>query len=557
MLRKRYQLNWMFECPDAVLTCSVLKCQDGINFLVFGGHDKTLYLMDEDKNIIDERSFDGWCRCTYPIDLDGDGCDEVLVGAGDGNFMVLKLNVEKKKLVGIMRYKSSKRINCCIAGDFTRDGNIELIFGSEDKSLRIFDDIKAKEPKYILYYDSWVTTCILSFLKLPDSDDPIYGLVVGTKNGIVQLIQIQDKMPDIIWQRNFNTQINDIKVGDVTNDGFNEIIISTDDSYIKILNSEGEPITEIETDDGRPLSLLIEDIDGDNAKEIVAGCADGSLKVFHNPSLNSQDFELKWKTKVSTSIKNVCYRIEEQQNLKQIIFGGYDRTIRNVTDFEWGQKESMDIPQEIKIPEIQKSKKEDLIAEIAKIKDIPSNIREHIFNILQEKGHLKDLLKELTELGYSEDEILEEFALLKTQKSVIYEKVMYPVWSLPEEEIPKKMPEEVKAEVIVEERPKPKVQPLVIEKPVEPKKEKLRAALESETKKPVSKEKVSVSGSLEEVIIAYLKEQKVVTTKAQFINDIKEKGFSNTKIEKEIALLKEQGKIRYSRAKPKGWSIVE
>ncbi|NVM36007.1 MAG: hypothetical protein HWN81_10450 [Candidatus Lokiarchaeota archaeon] len=557
MLRKRYQLNWMFECPDAVLTCSVLKCQDGINFLVFGGHDKTLYLMDEDKKIIDERSFDGWCRCTYPIDLDGDGCDEVLVGAGDGNFMVLKLNVEKKKLVGIMRYKSSKRITCCIAGDFTQDGNIELIFGSEDKSLRIFDDIKAKEPKYVLYYDSRVTACTLSFLKLPDSEDPIYGLVVGTKNGLVQLIQFQDKMPDINWQRNFNTQINDVKVGDVTNDGFNEIIISTDDSYIKILNSEGEPITEIQTDDGRPISLLIEDIDGDNANEIVAGCADGSLKVFHNPSLNSQDFELKWKTKVSTSIKNVCYCIEKQQNLKQIVFGGYDRTIRNVTDFEWGQKQPLDIPQEIKIPEIQESKKEDLIAEIAKIKDIPSNIREHIFAILQEKEHLKDLMKDLTELGYSEDEILEEFALLKTQKSVIYEKVTYPVWSLPEEEIPKETPEEVKAEVLIEEQPKPKVQPLVIEKPVEPKKEKLRAALESETKKTVSKEKVSVGGSLEEVILAYLQEQKVVATKAQFINDIKVKGFSNNQIEKEIAILKEQGKIQYSRAKPKGWCVGE
>jgi len=556
MIRKRYQLNWMFECPDAVLTCSVLNCKNN-NFLIFGGHDKTLYLMDEEKNIIDERVFDGWCRCCYPIDLDGDGCDEVLVGAGDGNFMVLKLNLEKKKLVGLMRYKSSKRINCCIAGDFTRDGDIELIFGSEDKTLRIFDELKAKEPKYILYYDSWVTTCTLNYLKLPDVEDPIYGLLVGTKNGLVQLIQFQDNMVDIVWQKNFSSQINDIKVGDVTNDGFNEVILSTDDSSIKILNSEGELITEIDTNEGRPISLLVEDIDGDNAKEIVAGCADGSLKVFHNPSLNSQDFELKWKTKVATSIKDVCYCTVKEQNLKQIVFGGYDRKIRNVTDFEWGQKQSLDIPQKIRIPEIQTSKREDLIKEIAKIKDIPSNIREQIFNILQEKGHLKDLMKDLSELGYSEDEILDEFALLKTQKSVVYEKVNYPVWSLPDEEIQKEMPEEVKAEVKVEEQPKPKVQPLVIEKSVEPKKVKLRAALGSEPKKPVPKEKVSAGGSLEDVIIAYLKEQKVVATKAQFISDIKEKGFSNTQIEKEIAILKEQGKIQYSRAKPKGWSLVE
>jgi WD40 repeat protein len=541
----------MFECPDAVLTCSVLKCKDN-NFLVFGGHDKTLYLMDNEMNIVDDRAFDGWCRCSYSIDLDGDGCDEILVGAGDGNFMVLKLNIEKKKLAGLMRYKATKRINCCVAGDFTRNGNIELFFGGDDKTLKIFDDLKAKEPRFTLYYDSWVTACTLGFLKIPDYDDPIYGLLVGTKNGLVQLVQFQESMLDILWQKNFNAQINDIKVGDVTNDGLNEILLSTDDSFIKILNSEGVQIKEINTEEGRPISLLIEDIDGDNAKEIVAGCADGSLKVFHNPNLDSHEFELKWKTKVSTSIKNVCFLTSDDKTVKHIVFGGYDRTIRNVTDFEWGQKQSLEISQKIKTDHIKESKKTDLVNEIANIKDVPSNIREHIFKILQDQGHLKSLMGELSKLGYSEDEILDEFTLLKTQKSVVYEKVIYPVWSLPSEEIEKEMPEEVKAEIIVEEQPKPKVQPLVIEEAVAPKKEKLRAALDSD-----SKTKGSTGVSLGETIIDYLREQKLVATKAQFINDIKEKGFSNSLIEKELNDLKEQGKIQYSRAKPKGWSLLE
>jgi hypothetical protein len=356
-------------------------------------------------------------------------------------------------------------------------------------------------------------------------------------------------MPEILWQKNFNSQINDIKVGDVTNNGFNEILISNDDPKIRILNSEGEPIKEINTEEGRPLSLLIEDIDGDNAKEIVAGCADGSLKVFHNPSLDSQEFELKWKTKVSTSIKNVCYIMGQDQNTKHIVFGGYNRKIHNVTDFEWGQKESLDIPQKIKLPEVKTSKKEELIKELEKIKEVPTNIREYIFNFLREKGHLNNLMEELSKLGYSEDEILNEFALLKTQKSIIYEKVTYPVWSLPSEEIEEKVPEEVKPEIVVEEQAKPKVQPLVIEKPVEPKKEKLVAALATESKE--------VSGSVGDFIIEYLKEQKLVASKAEFVNGIKEKGFSDNIIEKEINSLKEQGKIKYSRSAPKGWSLVE
>lgn len=550
MIRKRYHLNWMFECPDAVLTCSILKCHEK-NFLVFGGHDKTLYLMDEEMNIVDDRSFDGWCRCSFPIDLDGDGCDEVLVGAGDGNFMVMKLNPEKKRFVGLMRYKSTKRVTCCIAGDFTRDGNIELIFGSEDKTIKIFDNIEAKNPKFVLYYDSWVTTCTLGFLKLPDEEVPIYGLLVGTKNGLLQLIRIMDNVPDVIWQRNFFSQINDIKVGDVTNDGFNDIILSTDDSTIIILNSEGEPVKEIETDEGRPIALLIEDIDGDNAKEIVAGCSDGSLKVFHNPSLDSKDIELKWKTKVSTSIKHICTTLGKESQ-RHIVFGGYDRTIRNVTDFEWGQKQSLNIAQKILIPEIQTSKKKKLIEEEAKLEEVPTNISEYIFKILKDKGHMKDLMKELKDLGYSNDEIFEELERIRTQKSIIYEKVTYPVWSAPGEEL------EAKAEVEPPiEEPKVSVKHMVIEEQVKTDKEKLRAAFTSEIEETTPVEKAAPGKSLTEVIIDYLKQKEIVATKSKFVNAIIEKGFATNIVEKEINNLKEQGKIQYSRAKPKGWSLVD
>lgn len=544
----------MFECPEAVLTCSILRCNEN-NYLVFGGHDKTLYLMDEKMNIVDDRTFDGWCRCSYALDLDGDGCDEILVGAGDGSFMVLKLNIKKEKLVGIMRYRSKGKINCCIAGDFTRNGKIDLIFGGEDKTLKLFDSISSKEPKFVFYYDSWVTACTLGFLKLPDDKIPIYGLIVGTKNGLVQLIQIQENTPDIIWQRDFQSQINDIKVGDVTNDGFNEIILSTDESTIKVLNSEGEPLKEIPIEEGRPLSLLIEDIDGDNAKEIIAGCADGSLKVFHNPSLNSKDIELKWKTKVSTSIQDICYLMGKEQDVKHIVFGGYDRSLRNLTDFEWGQKPVLEIPQQIQIPEVKISEEKKVVEEV-RIKEVPTNIREYIFKILKDIGFLQDLIKELMKLGYTRSEILEEFEIMRTQKMITYEKVVYPVWSLPGE----KKPEEAEEVEIPPEEPKVVVKPMVIEEVAKSDKDRLVDALdiyseESQEVLPITQP--SSDKSLHEIIIVYLKQNKLIPTKKELIEAIVQKGFDEDEVEKEIDSMNEQGIITYSRGKPRGWSLIE
>ena len=322
-----------------------------------------------------------------------------------------------------------------------------MIFGGEDKTLKIFRSIAAKEPILTLYYDSWVTSCTLGGLKLPNKTEPIYGLLIGTHSGILQLIQIVDNKPDIIWQRNVYSEINDIKVGDVTNDGYNEIIVAADDSYIKIYDSLGKRIRflKIPKDHSkskksrlkslnRAKSLLIKDIDGDNANEIVAGCADGSLRVFHNKENNSKDFELKWTAKFSSSIKDICTLCDEQTKLVHIIFGGYERAIRNLTDFEWGKKPLIKIPQRFRISKIPLKKSLDEV----KLKIIPTNLREHITKILENKGFfltLELLIEKLMKKGYSREEIEEEIEAMKTEKTMRYGKVDVHAWSLTNEEI--------------------------------------------------------------------------------------------------------------------------
>ena len=62
--------------------------------------------------------------------------------------------------------------------------------------------------------------------------------------------------------------------------------------------------------------------------------------------------------------------------------------------------------------------------------------------------------------------------------------------------------------------------------------------------------------SLRDVIIAYLKEKKIVSSKSVLVSGIMEGGFSQVDVEKEIEKLKSEGLIRYSRSAPRGWSLV-
>ena len=551
-LKKNFNLNWMFECPDAVLTCSTMKCGDK-SYIVFGGHDKTLYIMDEDLNILDNITFDGWVRTTYPIDITKDGCDEILVGAGDGNFLVVKLVKGINKLAGIMNFKSKGKVLSVIAGDFTRDKNVELIYGSEDKTLKIFENIDSTQPKFTLYYDSWVTAVTLGYLKLPDDDLPIYGLLAGTKKGILQLIQFKENKPDIIWQINLESQINTIEVGDVTNDGFHEIVIGTDDSFVKIYNSSGEELKAIKIEESRPISLKIIDIDADNAKEIIVGCADGSLYVYHNPKLDSLDIELKWKTSASNSIKIVSSIVNHDNAVTNILFGGYDRSIRCISDFECGEKPPLEIPYNIKIPESPPMEAKDTKPVV--FETVPTNIREYIFKFLIDNRIIEGIGAELEKRGYLTDSVVEEFQRMISEKSDSYDKITYSVWTLPEDKIG------LGGTTGAPVKKGKKIKPVVIEQEITPQKGgALIDALkqESKTGKPTTqspaKETVAEI-NLKTIIIAHIERFKLILSKNKIIDDIELLGYDREIVEKQIDKLRAEGALVYSRSEPKGWSL--
>lgn len=553
-LKKRFNLNWMFEAPEAVLTCSTLRCEDKC-YLVFGGHDKTLYLMDDELNILDSISFDGWVRTTYPIDITGDGCDEILVGAGDGNFLVVKFVKGINKLAGIMNFKTKGKVLCVTAGDFTRDENIELIYGGEDKTLKIFKNIDATDPQFILYYDSWVTACNMGYLKLPKLEFPINGLLVGTKNGLLQLIQSIEGKPDILWQKALGSQINTIQIGDVTNDGFHEIVVGSDDSTISIFNSEGENLKVLNIEEGRPVSLKIADIDGDNSNEILVGCADGSLRIYHNTKLNSTDIELKWKTSSSTSIKIVSTIPNPEAESPSIIFGGYDRSLRCINDLECGEKPILEIPQKIDTSEQQIPPLEESPEKTLKLEIVPTNIREFIFKTLIDKKIIQEIASDLEKRGYLKDRVIEEFEKMITEKQDKVEKVSYSVWTLPEDKIG------LGGVVGTSVKRSKKIVPVVIEQEMEkPKGEALIDALTKETEKESPKSTRAPQGTITEenlrtIIIHHLEKNRIIPSKTKFVEDIVILGYDKDLVETQIDLLKDQGIIAYSRSDPKGWYL--
>ncbi|MEJ2249942.1 MAG: hypothetical protein P8Y70_09365 [Candidatus Lokiarchaeota archaeon] len=539
MLTKYFHVNWVYDAPEAILTCNELKCKNQ-SFIVFGGHDKVLYLMDSKRTLIDQIEFDGWCRCTYPIDLDNDGCDEILVGAGDGSMLVLKLNQDARKFYGLMHYKSHGKIICCTAGDLTEDGVVELIYGGDNNKLQIFSGIRSKEPKFVLYYDSWVTAVTIGLLKVKGGSELTRVLVVGTKNGDIQVLEFNDGGPNIIWQKNLSVRINDIKIGDVANDRENKIIIASDDSYVKILDPLGKRLYYKKILHARPLRILVNDIDGDNANEIIVGAADGSLKVFYNVNYGSISYDLKWKMKVKSSIKDVFVTEDKQHNLKDIIFGGYNRELYSIYDFKYAEKEKINIERR----SIEKELLTDTIVPLDRFSTLKvgTNVKDKIQEFVTSRSYQKldDLKEDLHDFGYPTKKITSTINSLLKNNNLVQKLARQKIWKY-----------ELKEELVkVEEVHRVEKAEIIDESEFNTEDKKYLGKL-SQFKNKITKEEFYPK----DLKLKFLRDKGVISSKRDLITNISEQGFTEKRVEAEIDTLKELNIIEYTRSKPRGWQL--
>jgi hypothetical protein len=243
---------------------------------------------------------------------------------------------------------------------------------------------------------------------------------------------------------------------------------------------------------------------------------------------------------------------DPKDGLTNILYGGYDRSIRCISDLECGEKPELDIPYNIIISETQKEGEKPKVEDLVKIETVPTNIREYIFKILIEKRVIEGIAKDLEKRGYVLETIIEEFEKMLSQRPDSYEKVTYSIWTLPEEKIGE-------AGVIgspVSKKSK-KIKPLVIEEVGKAKGASLIDALKKDTQEAPTEEKSITEENLRTIIIHYLEKNKLIPSKTKLIEDIVILGYTEKMVEDLVENLKDEGIIKYSRSEPKGWSLID
>ncbi|MBO0791991.1 MAG: PQQ-binding-like beta-propeller repeat protein, partial [Ktedonobacteraceae bacterium] len=175
------------------------------------------------------------------------------------------------------------------AADIDGDGDIEVVAGSRDGSVRVLTrggQLKWQQREESL---SWVgaVQCISN----KDATDAT-RVVIGARNG--KVIAFSERGEEI-WRYQAGQAIRRIRVEDVDQDGKVEVLVASEDCLVHVLACEtGEPIWTFQSN-GWIRSVVSIDLDGDDEIETLAASGDQNLYVLDSGGQVKRIFATKSK----------------------------------------------------------------------------------------------------------------------------------------------------------------------------------------------------------------------------------------------------------------------
>jgi len=178
------------------------------------------------------------------------------------------------------------------------------------------------------------------------SPEANFSILVATKDGRVYCLDEADDKVDWFFdlKEKFGviesffvdeTQINSIynapSVGDLNDDGFNEIVVGSDSGNVFVISHDGNLLWKFKTKSRVRSSALLEDVNNDGKKEIVFGSEDKFLYCLTNMG------KLLWKFEAHGAIESSPALLRTHDK-NQIIFGddiGYVYSITHEGQLVW------------------------------------------------------------------------------------------------------------------------------------------------------------------------------------------------------------------------------
>lgn len=231
--------GWMYEAERIIYQISI--SQAAAANIVLGSEDQCVHEleMSTGRQLWKYRT-GGWVRSVFIYDIDNDGQEEILAGSEDEYIYIFDMQGHL-----LHHFNAGHQIYEICAAPFEEGGPVHIVASSNHKSLsawQVFHNRAAGKWKHQRLWlrsprdkERLVENRIHSLCIQDINNDGQAEILAGSEDGYLVIV---DRHGQLLWKENFHACVNQLFAGDINHDGQSEILVGTEDNRVYMLQLE-------------------------------------------------------------------------------------------------------------------------------------------------------------------------------------------------------------------------------------------------------------------------------------------------------------------------------
>ena len=194
--------------------------------ILIGSEDRCVYALDYTTGKLHWKfQSGGWVRTVFSYDINKDGDTEVLAGSLDKNLYIFD---QQGGLLA--KHPMKYPLHNLFAADVDQDGRVEILIGTDGKDLvaLTYDATRGFEEKWHTRFDNRLLCLCVTDI----DNDGQYEIIAGSED---KHFYILDSQGDVIWRHNHKYRVFSIFPFDIDYDGTPELLLGSENDRVRAM----------------------------------------------------------------------------------------------------------------------------------------------------------------------------------------------------------------------------------------------------------------------------------------------------------------------------------
>ena len=220
--------NWEYNCGQIVRQLYVSPTHS--ENVIVGSEDRYVHVLDSACGQLRWKyNTQGWVRCVFACDVDGDGEEEILCGSGNTHLYIFDISGRL-----LYDFDTGYQVYALYAAPLEASGPVSILMSSDRKDLLVWRVTKTASGAWMhqkvwqlpsVSEDYLFGRCIHTIYVKDINQDEVPEILVGSEDGRGVIL---DPYGQVLWKQDLRSCIYRITAEDINHDGNIEVLVGTE-----------------------------------------------------------------------------------------------------------------------------------------------------------------------------------------------------------------------------------------------------------------------------------------------------------------------------------------